>query len=229
MKYRASVWKAQPIVSLVFGRPFYRYERQLVQVREVTFRGGPRVRRWKLLEHRLGGEDGLEVFRIDLVEGLTIGEAVEINSCGDDLAEIHERLFQVIELVPHGLAELCGCRSAIDAAVWSGDKSTFRGTVQRLASEDAGAGSRTWRHVFGTDGMTKAKVAHGYSGVLDLSIVRQSGDFDGGSRRGVTTFKSASLIFVHQPHGHFLGQIGMHECHMADFQTTRIQNRLESS
>src|SRR5260370_34992064 len=100
MKYRASVWKAQPIVSLVFGRPFYRYERQLFQVREVTFRVGPTVRRWKLLDHRLGGEDGLEVFRIDLVEGLTIGEAVEINSCVDDLVEVDEVLFEAIALVP---------------------------------------------------------------------------------------------------------------------------------
>src|SRR6267143_2785536 len=228
MKFRTSAWKPQPNVSLVFGRPFYRYERQLFHVREVTFRVGPTVRRWKLLDHRLGGEDGLEVFRIDLVEGLTIGEAVEINSRGDDLAEIHERLFQVIELVPHGLAELCGCRSAIDAAVWSGDKSTFRGTVQRLASEDAGAGSRTWRHVFGTDGMTKVQVAHCYSGVLDLSIVRQSGDFDGGSRRGVIKFKSVSVMFVHQPHGNFLGQIGIHEAHMVEFQTSRLDNRLDS-
>src|SRR6266550_4802191 len=100
MKFGTSVWRPQPNVSLVFGRPFYRYERQLLQVREVTFRVGRTVRRWKLLDHRLGGEDSLEVFRIDLVEGLTIGEAVEINSCGDDLAEVHGRLFQVIELVP---------------------------------------------------------------------------------------------------------------------------------
>src|SRR6266480_2176025 len=228
MKFRTSPWRAQPNVSLVFRRPFYRYERQLFQVREVTFRVGRTARRWKLLDHRLGGEGGLEVFRIDLVEGLNIGEAVEIDSCGDDLAEIHGRLFQVIELVPHGLAELCGCRSAIDAAVWSGDKSTLRGTVQRLASEDAGTGSGTWRHVFGTDGMTKVQVAHCYSGVFDLGIVRQSGDFDGGSRRGVTKFKSASVVFVHQPHGNLLSQIGIHENHMAEFQTSRLDNRLDS-
>src|SRR5204862_7675510 len=154
--------------SLVFTGPYHRYEPQLLQVREVTCRVGRTVRRWKLLDHRLGVEESLEVFRIDLVEGLTIGEAVEINSCGDDLAEIHGRLFQVIELVPHGLAELCCCCSAINAAVWSGNKSTFRGTVQRLASEDAGTGSGTWRHVFGTDGMTKVQVAHCYSGVFDL-------------------------------------------------------------
>ena len=194
----------------------------------MTFRVGRTVRRWKLLDQRLGGEDSLEVFRVDLVEGLTIREAVEIDGCGDDLAEVHGRLFQVIELVPHGLAELCCCCGAIDAAVWSGDKSTFRGTVQRFAGEDAGAGSGTWRHVFGTDGMTKAQVAHGDSGVFDLSIVRQSGDFDGGSCRGVTKFKSASVTFVHQPHGNLLGQIGIHEDHMAEFQTSRLDNCLDS-
>src|SRR5260370_30383422 len=178
---------------LVFRRAFYRCERQLFQVREVTFRVGRTVRRWKLLDHCFGGEDSLEVFRIDLVEGLTIGEAVEINSCGDDLAEIHGRLFQVIELVPHSLAELCCCCGAIDAAVWSGDKSTFRGAVQRFAGEDAGAGSGTWRHVFGTDGMTRAQIAHGDSGLVDLSVARQRGDFHAGSGRGVTKVQTARV------------------------------------
>src|SRR5205085_1881607 len=164
-------------VSLVFRGLFYRDKRHLLQVREVPFRIGWAVRRWKLLHHRLGGESRLEVLRIDLVERFTIGEVVEINRCGDDLAEIQGGLFQVIQLVPHGLAELyCRC-STIDAAVWPGDKSTLRGTVQRFASEDTGAGSGTWRHVFWTDGSTKAQVAHGHPGVFDVSLVRQSGDF----------------------------------------------------
>src|SRR5438046_1093191 len=125
MKFGTSVWRPQPNVSLVFGGPFHRYERQLLQVREVTFRVGRTVRRWKLFDHRLGGEESLEVFRIDLVEGLTIGEAVEINSCGDHLAEIHGR--QVVsttvyldslsdsEAFNKVYAELCCCCSAINA------------------------------------------------------------------------------------------------------------------
>ena len=176
----------------------------------------------------MGGESRLEVLRIDLVERFTIGEVVEINSCGDDLAEIQGGLFQVIKLVSHGLAELyCRC-STIDAAVWPGDKSTLRGTVQRFASEDTGAGSGAWRHVFGTHGTTKAQVAHGHPGVFDLGMVRQSGDFDGGSCRGVTKFESAGVMFVHQPHRNLLGQIGIHEDHMAEFQTSRLDNRLDS-
>src|SRR5437016_6802599 len=107
-------------VSLVLRDLFYRYQRHLLQVREVPFRIGWAVRRWKLLHHRLGGESRLEVLRIDLVERFTIGEVVEINSCGDDLAEIQGGVFQVIKQVSVVLVGLYFSCCILAGGVWAG-------------------------------------------------------------------------------------------------------------
>src|ERR1700730_9647694 len=96
----------------------------------------------------------------------------------------------------------------------TGNKSTLRGTVQSVAGKYAGAGRRTWRHVFGTDRMEKLQIAHRDTGVFNLCGVRRRSYSDGGARGRGPEFKSSSVLLVHPLHGYFLGQIGIHEDHV---------------
>src|SRR5271154_1019304 len=109
-----------------------------------------------------------------------------------------------------------------------GNESTLCRTVQSFAGKDARTGRGTWRHVLRTNSMAKVEVAYGHSGVFDLRVVRQCGDLDGGSRRRIAKFKSASVVFVHNSRGYFFGQIGIHENHIVELQTSGFDYGLES-
>lgn len=52
-----------------------------------------------------------EVLGVDFVENFVFGNVVEINGGGDDGREVHAHVFEIIELIAHGLAQLrCGGR-----------------------------------------------------------------------------------------------------------------------
>ena len=82
-----------------------------------------------LLKGGSRGHDRAKILSVNAVEFLRVGKIVQIDGCGHDLAEIHSSLFQIIQLVAHGLAKLGGRRWGVDSAVRSRDKAAFGRTI----------------------------------------------------------------------------------------------------
>ena len=87
------------------------------------------VARADLLERGSRGHDRAQILSVNAVEIFSIGEIVQIDSGGHDLAEIHSSLFQIIQLVAHGLAQLGGGGGGVDSAVWSRDEAALGRTI----------------------------------------------------------------------------------------------------
>src|SRR4051812_49979737 len=124
-----------PFFCLLGGGFSNRDKRHLLQVGVVVASLGFALGGWNLRNRRPGRRSTAEIFSVYLIECGGVGQIVQVNIRAHHLIEIHSSLFEIVELISHGLTKLVSCGGSIDATVRSGNEPTLRGTVQGVAGE----------------------------------------------------------------------------------------------